>query len=147
MLRILIAVSLAICPLTFAEVLSIPNAGETPQRFPARDNGDLVGNGPLEEDLEVAPKALPAIAVGILVAAGMRVAGQAIKLVTKNLSESAAKTAARNYARQVLEKKGKNCFSVKASVGDRILLAADKATVLFAGNHDGYMRAIAELCH
>ncbi len=143
--------------ITFAQELANPGpspgnefSAQSAATSAASSAGALVGGGPLRspssETGNVEKTAFPAI-VGILIAAGMQVAGHIAKQVAKNLSEQAAKTAARNFARQQLEKKGKNCFSVKASTGDRILLAADKATVIFAGNHDAYMRAIADLCH
>jgi len=147
MVRVLVAISLCFSNATFANETAIPLPEL--QREPTDvtpNNGDLVGDGNADDGGDrTAPVLAPVVAA--LVAAGMRVADHMAKQVIKNLSEQMAKTAARNYGRKVLEKKGKNCYSVKASKGDRILLAADKETVIFAGDHNAYMRAIAELCH
>lgn len=153
MVRVLIAISFCFSSTSFANETAVPLTDPQLQiiRNPAAstpNNGDLVGEGNSNADSDdIGDRTMGFIGpiASILIAAGMKVAGHIAKQVAKNLTEQTAQKAAQNFARQILEKKG-NCFSVKASKGDRVLLAADRQTVLFAGDHDSYMRAIAQLC-
>lgn len=77
----------------------------------------------------------------------MQIGKAAAKQIIKSISENSAKKAAKNYSKQLLERRGKNCFKVDGGDGQRLLLALDRETVLFAGDHNSYERAIKELCH
>jgi len=79
----------------------------------------------------------------ILIGAGMRVLGN---VIARNFSRRSAEKVAEQYAKKIMEKKGK-CWSMKGADGQRILLGADKETVLFAGAHDAYELFIKRHCH
>ena len=92
------------------------------------------------EDFEIA--ALPAVA--ILVSVGLSVVR---KSIIRTLTSPAASRVAVNYVKGNLKKVGKKCFSIRGEGGSRVLLAADKVTVLWGGaSHDIYEKKIGELC-
>ncbi len=154
MLRIFLTVLPALLVAFTASAEQLANSEMPTFLSPApviRDPGALVGSGPLQpsdlDDHELGPKMLPAPVIAILIGAGMQIGRAVAKQIIKSIGETSAKKAAQNFSKQLLEKKGKKCFSVDGANGQRLLLGLDRETVLFAGDHDAYMRAIKELCH
>ena len=86
--------------------------------------------------------AIPVVA--ILAAAGLFVIR---KSIVQTMTSQAASKAALNYSRGKMKKVGRKCFSVRGEGGSRLLLEADKVTVLWGGNsHDMYENKISKLC-
>ena len=89
------------------------------------------------------------VAVVILMGVGMAIVRTQ---VVRSLSRAAAKKAASNFVKGQVKRVGKHakkrCYSVKGSQSARVLLAADKRTVLWAGDsHNTYEREIQKHCN
>ena len=89
------------------------------------------------------------VAVVILMGVGMAIVRTQ---VVRSLSRAAAKKAASNFVKGQMKKVGQNakkrCFSIRGSQSARVLLGADRKTVLWAGDsHKVYEREVQKHCN